>query len=102
MDYEQLKKVTMDRSKAQSQYVRNNLMGNSREHSNGESAILYFEEKIKENALYLLDEPENRPFSRTPARTSSVHRRFLEVLWVPVRNRNTFSVPAIDEGGQDI
>ena len=38
----------------------------------------------------------------TPARTSSVHRRFFEVLWVPVRNRNTFSVPAIDEGGQDI
>ncbi len=58
-DYEQLKKVTMARSKTQSQYVRNNLMGNTREHSNGESAMLYFEEKIKENALYLLDEPEN-------------------------------------------
>lgn len=34
-------------------------MGNVREHSNGESALIYFEEKIKENALYLLDEPEN-------------------------------------------
>ena len=34
-------------------------MGNVREHSNGESAFIYFSEKIKENALYLLDEPEN-------------------------------------------
>ena len=34
-------------------------MGNVREHSNGESAFIYFADKIKENALYLLDEPEN-------------------------------------------
>lgn len=58
-DYEQLKKVNMARSKTQSRYVRKHLMGNVREHSNGESAFLYFSEKIKENGLYLLDEPEN-------------------------------------------
>lgn len=58
-DYEQLKKVNMARSKTQSKYVRENLMDNVREHSNGESALLYFEEKIQENGLYLLDEPEN-------------------------------------------
>lgn len=58
-DYEQLKKVNMARSKTQSNYVRENLMDNVREHSNGESALLYFEEKIQENGLYLLDEPEN-------------------------------------------
>lgn len=58
-DYEQLKKVTMARSKTQSRYVRSNLMDNVREHSNGESAFIYFTEKIKENGLYLLDEPEN-------------------------------------------
>ena len=34
-------------------------MGNVPEHSNGESAFIYFSDKIKENALYLLDEPEN-------------------------------------------
>ena len=34
-------------------------MGNVREHSNGESAFIYFCEKIKEPGLYLLDEPEN-------------------------------------------
>ena len=58
-DYEQLKKVNMARSKTQSKYIRENLMDNVREHSNGESAFIYFVDKIKENGLYLLDEPEN-------------------------------------------
>lgn len=64
-DYEQLKKVNLARRKSQSQYVRRNLMDNIRERSNGESAFLYFSEKIQDNALYLLDEPEN---SLSPAR----------------------------------
>ncbi len=58
-DYDKLKKVNMARSKTQSKYVRKNVMGNVREHSNGESAFIYFTNKIKENGLYLLDEPEN-------------------------------------------
>ena len=58
-DYEMLKKVNLAKRKTQSEYIRRNLMGNVREHSNGESAFLYFADKIKENALYLLDEPEN-------------------------------------------
>lgn len=58
-DYEQLKKVNMARSKTQSKFVRSNLIDNVREHSNGESAFIYFQEKIQENGLYLLDEPEN-------------------------------------------
>ena len=58
-DYEQLKKVNETRRYTQSKYVRNNLMDNVREHSNGESALIYFTEKIQENGFYLLDEPEN-------------------------------------------
>ena len=58
-DYEQLKKVNSARSNTQSKFIRKNLMDNVREHSNGESAFLYFSDKIQENALYLLDEPEN-------------------------------------------
>lgn len=58
-DYEQLKKVNNSRRKTQSRYVRGELMDNVREYSNGESAFLYFTEKIGENGLYLLDEPEN-------------------------------------------
>lgn len=44
---------------SKNQFVRKNLMTNIREHSNGESALMYFQEKIESNALYLLDEPEN-------------------------------------------
>lgn len=58
-DYEQMKKVNLARRKTQSAYIRERLTDNVREHSNGESAFLYFSEKIKENGLYLLDEPEN-------------------------------------------
>lgn len=58
-DYEQLVKVNAARSKTQSRFVRNELMDNVREYSNGESAFKYFTEKIGENGLYILDEPEN-------------------------------------------
>lgn len=58
-DYDQLKKVNEARSNTQSRFVRSKLMDNVREYSNGESAFLYFTEKIGEHGLYLLDEPEN-------------------------------------------
>jgi len=58
-DYEKLKKVNNTRLKTQSRFVRNELIDNAREYSNGESAFLYFTEKIVENGFYILDEPEN-------------------------------------------
>lgn len=58
-DYEELRKVVEARRKTQSRYVRNEMMNNVREYSNGESAFQYFAEKIGENGLFLLDEPEN-------------------------------------------
>ncbi len=73
-DYEQLKKVNNSRRKTQSRFVRAELMDNVREYSNGESAFLYFTEKIGENGLYLLDEPEN---SLSPKRQMELVR-FLE------------------------
>ena len=58
-DYDQLKKIVSARRRTQSRYVRENLMDKVREHSNGESAFRCFTERIRENGLYLLDEPEN-------------------------------------------
>lgn len=58
-DYEHLRQVNQARSNTQSRYVRKNMVGNVREHSNGESAYLYFTDKLRERGLYLLDEPEN-------------------------------------------
>lgn len=57
-DYEKLKKVNRTRTDTQSKYIRKNLMNNIREHSNGESAFIYFIDKIKDGGLYLLDETE--------------------------------------------
>ena len=73
-DYEKLKKVNKARSKTQSRFVRSELMDTIREYSNGESAFLYFSEKITEQALFLLDEPEN---SLSPVRQQELVR-FIE------------------------
>ena len=58
-DYEDLKRFNESRRLSQSKYVKRHLPGNVPERSNGESALTYFTEAIRENALYLLDEPEN-------------------------------------------
>ncbi|HKM35557.1 MAG TPA: AAA family ATPase [Lachnospiraceae bacterium] len=58
-DVEKLRKSNMAKSKTQSKFVRKTLVNNMREYSNGESAFQYFKEKIDENGIYILDEPEN-------------------------------------------
>ena len=73
-DYDRLKTVNLSRSNTQSRYVRKRLMDNLPEHSNGESAFLYFTQRIEENGLYLLDEPEN---SLSPAKQQELSQ-FIE------------------------
>ena len=60
-DYDQLKKVVRaTRRKASgSSFVKESIGTNVRGKSNGETAFQYFTDQIQENALYLLDEPEN-------------------------------------------
>ena len=57
--YDEWKESYDAKSKSQSQFVRDRLMRNVDMFSNGESAMKYFTDRITENALYLLDEPEN-------------------------------------------
>ena len=64
-DYEQLRLVNSARHKTQSRYTREELGMNVRTYSNGENAFKMFTNAIEEDALYLLDEPEN---SLSPAR----------------------------------
>ena len=58
-DYEQLSRTVRARSRTQSRYVREELGMNVRTFSNGENAFQYFTNRIGEDRLYLLDEPEN-------------------------------------------
>lgn len=60
-DYDQLKKVVRATGKkaSGSSFVKESIGTNVRGRSNGETAFRYFTDRIKEDALYLLDEPEN-------------------------------------------
>ena len=58
-DYDRWKRKCNIRTRTQSRFLKENLMRNIQERSNGESALAYFVDSIQENALYLLDEPEN-------------------------------------------
>lgn len=60
-DFKRWKNVADARNKrkSQTQYLRNRLMRNLTERSNGESALSLFVDSIQDDGLYLLDEPEN-------------------------------------------
>lgn len=58
-DYENFKLHNEAKSKSKNQFTKRRLPNNLGGKSNGESAYAYFTEYIRENALYLLDEPEN-------------------------------------------
>lgn len=58
-EYEQLKKSNKAKKNTKSQFVKNELISNVREYSNGETSFKYFLEKIDKAGIYILDEPEN-------------------------------------------
>ena len=59
-NYEELKNCCDAKRKTMSKYVRERLTNNNIvEQSNGESALMFWEKEIKEDSLYILDEPEN-------------------------------------------
>ncbi len=59
-NYEQIKDSYDSKTKTMSRYVRDRLGNNNIvEQSNGESALMFWEREIKEDSIYILDEPEN-------------------------------------------
>lgn len=57
IDFE--KQHSVKKHKSQFSFLQAHRQKNLKEQSNGESAYAYFTDKIQENSLYLLDEPEN-------------------------------------------
>ena len=47
------------RKRTQSKFIKSRIEENSREFSNGQTALDFFDKELQENSLYLLDEPEN-------------------------------------------
>lgn len=58
-DFEKLKRINQARSLTKREFIRRSLLDPVETYSNGETALNYFTEEIKDNGLYLLDEPEN-------------------------------------------
>ena len=59
-NYESLRNTYDSKRKTMSRYVRDRLGNNNIvEQSNGESALMFWEREIKEDSIYILDEPEN-------------------------------------------
>ena len=58
-DFEELRQYNDAKRLTGSRFVRENVIDETPERSNGESAFLYFTEHVKEGTLCLLDEPEN-------------------------------------------
>ena len=58
-DYDEWKKSLDAKTKSQSKFVKERLRRNVDMRSNGETAMRYYVERINENALYIIDEPEN-------------------------------------------
>ena len=59
-NYNELKTSYESKRKTMSKFVRERLGNNNIiECSNGESALMFWEREIKENSIYMLDEPEN-------------------------------------------
>ena len=58
-DYDQWKEGYDAKRRTSSRFVNDRLMKNPDMRSNGESAMNYYTQRITENALYLIDEPEN-------------------------------------------
>jgi len=58
-DYDRWKAATDAKTKTSSKFVKARLTRDADMFSNGETAMHYYTQRITENALYLIDEPEN-------------------------------------------
>ena len=73
-DFERIKEVAESQRKTKTKFVNDRVAKELRERSNGETALDYILGKLEENALYILDEPEN---SLTPTKQAEL-KKYLE------------------------
>lgn len=78
-DYEQLRLQVLSRRKSVSrrQFIRKTVGEEVKLNSNGETALRYFEEKLKNDTLYCLDEPENSLSPKLQLQLVEIIRRMI-------------------------
>lgn len=62
IDYTSLEALNISvetRKKTQSKFIKSRIEENTREFSNGQTSLEFFDKELKEKGLYLIDEPEN-------------------------------------------
>ena len=62
INYESLEDLSLSvetRKRTQSKFIKSRIEENSREFSNGQTSLEFFDKELQECGLYLLDEPEN-------------------------------------------
>lgn len=62
IDYTSLEALSVSietRKKTQSKFIKSRIEENTREFSNGQTSLEFFDKELKEKGLYLIDEPEN-------------------------------------------
>ena len=95
-DYDRLKQVSAARRYSKSQVARKTLSPNIRTHSNGESAFLMFQEKLRGDALCRIKLISlligKQPFRRAADRFGGFFGRFGPVLRLPVCAGHPFAV----------
>lgn len=78
-DYEHLRLQVLSRQKSVSrrQFIRKTVGEEVKLNSNGETALRYFEEKLKNDTLYCLDEPENSLSPKLQLQLVEIIRRMI-------------------------
>ena len=64
------------RNKTQSKFIKSRIEENAREFSNGQTTLEFFDKELKEDSLYLLDEPE---YSLSPKYQMELIQLFYEL-----------------------
>ena len=81
VNYDKLVEQYEAKTQSMSKFVRERLGNNNlTEMSNGESALMFWEKEIREDGLYILDEPENSLSAENQLKLKKIYRGFDKIL----------------------
>ena len=101
-DIDRLRQVVDAQRRTGSRYVRDRVMNDVVEKSNGESAFAFFTKEIQEGGLYLLDEPENSLSPKAPGGAAGLFGGLRPVLPLSVRHLHPLALFAVHAGGENL
>lgn len=89
-------------NKSASEFINRRADRNLVAGSNGETAMIYLTEEITDNALYLLDEPENSLAPKLQLELKQFIEDSARFFWMSVYYSYTLATSPDNERGQDL